>query len=115
MSNNDRNNSLTALIAGVVIGAAVTYLFTTKEGRKLKDRLLEEGSVILDKIKEGFEDVEDQIQEKGKKVAKSVEEKAEEFKEGVEDIAGDVPKHIQQVQKKGRRFFFSKKQSQGES
>lgn len=115
MSDNEKNNSLTALIAGIVIGAAVTYLFTTKEGRKLKDKLIEEGSLLLDKVKEGLEEVGDEVEEKGKTAVKEIETKAESAKEAVEEVVTEIPKHIEQVQKKGRRFFFSKKHSAGES
>ena len=115
MSDTDKNNSLTALIAGVVIGAAVTYLFTTKEGKKLKEKLIDEGSRLLDKVKEGLEEAEDEVEEKGKAVAKALENSAQSAKETVEEAVSEIPKHIAQVQKRGRRFFFSKKQSAGES
>lgn len=115
MSDNDKNNSLTALVAGIVIGAAVTYLFTTKEGRKLKEKLIEEGSNLLDKVKEGLEEVGDEVEEKGKAAVKEIENSAESAKEAVEEVVAEVPEHVKQLQKKGRKFFFSKKQSPSES
>jgi len=115
MSDSDKNNSLTALVAGVVIGAAVTYLFTTKEGRKLKDKLIEEGSHLIDKVKEGLEEVEEEVEDKGKQAVKTIESQAQSAKETVEEAVSEIPKHIEQVQKKGRKFFFSKKHSAGES
>ena len=91
MSDTDKNNSLTALIAGVVIGAAVTYLFTTKEGKKLKEKLIDEGSRLLDKVKEGLEEAEDEVEEKGKAVAKALENSAQSAKETVEEAVSEIP------------------------
>lgn len=115
MSDQDKNSSLSALIAGVVIGAGVTYLFTTKEGRKLKDKLVVEGTKMLDKIKEGLEEAGEEIEEKKEVIQEKVAEQIDLVKENVEDMVSEVPKHIEQVQKKGRRFFFKKHPSTPES
>lgn len=114
MSDYEKNNSMTALIAGVIIGAGVTYLFTTTEGKKLKEKLIDEGSKLLDKVKEGLEEAGEEIEEKGKLATKIVSQEAESAKENVGEVISQVPQHIEQVQKKGRRFFF-KKHSSGES
>jgi len=98
MSDHDKDsNSLMALVAGIIIGAGITYLFTTKEGRKLKDKLSIEGNKVLDKLQEGLETAQDEI---------------EEHKEEVQEAVSEIPKQVEQIQKKGRRFFFRKHSSE---
>ena len=51
--DNDTNNSninISTFITGAVVGAVVTYLFTTESGRKIKDELLKEGSKLLESV-----------------------------------------------------------------
>lgn len=107
--SDQRDNSLTAFIAGIIIGAAVTYLFTNEKGQKIKDKLVKEGNVILDKLKEGLEEVEKEVAKEKKELEEKVESGVETVKDTVEEVAESVPEHIAQVQKKGRRFFFSRK------
>ncbi len=45
---NNPNNSFSTFLSGIVLGAAVTYLFTTESGRKIKDELLKEGTKIVE-------------------------------------------------------------------
>ena len=101
MNDQDKNSSLIALVAGVVIGAGVTYLFTTKEGQKIKDKLIEQGTKLFDDIKGTLEDQSEVAREQ---IEEAVEHKLEEAKETLEE----VPQHIDQIQKKGRRLFFRK-------
>lgn len=84
MSDQNNNRSLSSLILGIAIGAALTYFLTTKKGQKIKERLLTEGRKLLEELGEE---------------ASQVKEKIEEEKE-------EIPDHISQIQKKGRRFFF---------
>lgn len=94
--SDEKNNNLSTLILGVAIGAALTYLFTTKRGQKIKDRLLTEGQGLLEDIGEKISNLEEEILEE----KDEVEEKLEE------GTKAEIPQHIEQIQKKGRRFFF---------
>lgn len=89
----NRQGNLSTLIIGIAIGAALTYLLTTKKGQKIKERLLTEGRKLLEEL--------------GEEVSQ-VKEKIEEEKE-------EIPDHISQIQKKGRRFFFRRHHANPES
>ncbi|MDO8487256.1 MAG: YtxH domain-containing protein [Candidatus Curtissbacteria bacterium] len=124
---NHNSNNISSLVAGVVLGAALTYLFGTKSGQKLKDELVKEGQKLLEEMGKELEETKDKIaegpersrreeSEVGKKL-ESVKEKAEgtklvqnaiEAKEQLQEVIEDVPKHIEEIQKKGRRFFFKR-------
>ncbi len=110
---NEKNNS-SSLLIGIAIGAALSYLFTTKNGQKIKDELIKEGSKLLDKIGESLEEAEKKSPEL-KKVKDAVEEvkdavvsEAKEVQETAEEAIREVPQQVQQIQKKGRHFFFKR-------
>ncbi len=86
MSDQNDNRS-SSLLLGILIGAALTYLFATKSGRKTKDELLKEGEKLLE----------------------SLGKLEEEVKEEIEENMDEIPKHVAEIQKKGRRFFFHRK------
>lgn len=113
MNDHDHNhtggNNLSTFIGGVVLGAALSYLFGTKDGKKLKNQLLREGQKLIEEIGKELEEAKDKIEE-GNPVEKleAVKEKIEEVKEELQGKVEDVPKHIEEIQKKGRRFFFKR-------
>lgn len=110
---NEKGNNLAPFIAGVIIGAALTYLFANKEGQKLKEKLVSEGAKILGSLGEVTQtakgEIEQIAEEKKEEIAKEVSHDIEEAKEKVETIIRQVPEQVEKVQKKGRRFFFSKR------
>lgn len=106
--SEEKNNNLPILIAGVVIGAALTYLLTNENGKKIKERLLTEGGKILDKMQEGLEEVEKEMKKGEKRIEEKVAPVIEAAKENVEEVIAEVPQQVEQIQKKGRRFFFRK-------
>jgi gas vesicle protein len=96
----------------MVIGAAITYLFTNKDGQKVRDVLLKEGTRLLDEVSKKAQSIEERLEEE--QVGRELAEKIEGVKKGVEEIeqiVEEVPGHIEQIQKKGRRFF-SRRHSQ---
>ena len=110
---SEKNNSST-LFVGIAIGAALTYLFTTKNGQKIKEELIREGTKLLDKIGQSLEEAEEKS-ETIKKVSEKVEEvkeaavsEVQELKESTEEAIREVPKQVEQIQKKGRHFFFKR-------
>jgi len=105
-----RQSTFSTLIVGIIIGAAVTYLFTNKEGQKLKDKLLKEGKKLLGELGENLEEIEEKVKEGKEEIEDKVVDKLEDVKENVSQLAEAVPQHIEQIQKKGRRFFFRKPQ-----
>lgn len=107
----NNNNSLLTFALGVVVGAAVTYLYNTEKGQKMREKLVKEGSKILEKFNEGMEEVEKDLQ----KTKKAVEEKIEEPVSQIKEELREVPKQVEELQKKGRRFFFSRKPKSPES
>ena len=116
---NEKGNNLAPFIAGVIIGAALTYLFANKEGRKLKERLVAEGAKILGTLGEVTQtakgEIEQIAEERKEEIAREVSHDLEEAKEKVETVIREVPEQVEKIQKKGRRFFFSKHHSSGES
>lgn len=108
------NNTLLTFALGVVVGAAVTYLYTNEKGQKLRDNLLKEGTKILEKFTEGMESVEKQT-DKHKSSEEKTESPIEQVKEELREVAAQIPHQVQEVQKKGRHFFFSRKPKPPES
>ncbi len=101
-------NNISSFISGAVLGAALLYLLGTKDGKKLKDQLIKEGQKVL-------EEMGQELKEASEKIEGNAAKKLEAVKEEVEDAIGEVPEHIQEIQKKGRRFFFKRSRSRSES
>lgn len=119
--NENKNSNIPTFIAGAIIGATLTYLFGTKSGQKVKEEIVKEGQKLLDKMSEGLEEVRDKIEEsdvpeKISAKAKDAQEKVSSGLEGAlakgEEAAEEIPEHIAQIQKKGRRFFFRRSHSE---
>lgn len=113
---NEKNNP-SSLLVGIAVGAALTYLFTTENGKKIKKELLTEGGKLLDKIGDTLEEAEKKSPE-FKKVAEKVEEakdavvaQVQQVQETAEEALREVPEQVEQIQKKGRHFFFKKHNS----
>ena len=108
--NDQKNNN--SFIIGVLVGAALTYLFTTKKGQKIKEELLREGTKLLktlsEELKEGSEKTQELIEEGKDKV----EGKIIQGEKVVAKEAENLPKQVAEIQKKGRRFFFHKRPSE---
>ncbi len=115
MSDHEKNNSVSSLIVGIVIGAAVTYLFTNKEGQKLKDKLLVEAEKLLGNLREGLEEADQETKEVREEIAHKVSAGVDEAKEKIGEEVDQLPKHMQEIQKKGRRFFFRRSHTSRES
>lgn len=122
---NNPNSSLSTFLSGIVLGAAVTYLFTTDSGRKIKDELLKEGTKIIGSIGDEFEKAKADVEEKKVEVQKRITETTSDIsdiKENVGDaisqvtevVTEQIPQEVEKIQKKGRHFFFSKKHSSTE-
>jgi len=107
------DNNLATFIAGVVIGAALTYLFATKSGQKIKEQLLKDGAALLEKMGENVEEGVKKLEEVGQKVEEETQEVGDKIGEGarevqskVEETTSEIPAQVAEIQKKGRRFFF---------
>lgn len=127
------NSNISTFITGAVVGAVVTYLFTTESGRKIKDELIKEGSKLLESVGDELEKVKDRAEDEGEKLLEEVKEKKKEIDTEVQTAAKqvkkqaqekvsevvenveEIPQQVAEIQKKGRRFFFSKKPSSHES
>lgn len=120
---NNPNSSFSTFLSGIVLGAALTYLFTTESGRKIKDELLKEGTKIVNSIGDEFEKAKADVEEKKEQVQKQITETTTDIKENISDavsvvadvVTEQVPQEVEKIQKKGRHFFFSKKQTPNES
>lgn len=113
--SDGKNNNVSTLIIGVAIGAALTYLFTTKKGQKIKDRLLTEGQGLLEDIGEKISNLQEEILEEKDEIEEKLEEGVKAVEEKIEETTSDIPQHIEQIQKKGRRFFFRRHSGSPES
>lgn len=53
MSENNNDNGFSkGLIYGLVLGVGIAWLFGTKEGKKLKNEILEKGESVITSAKE---------------------------------------------------------------
>src|SRR3989344_3839026 len=84
-----QDNNLATFIAGVVIGAALTYLFATKNGQKIKEQFLKDGTRLLEKMGEGVEEG-----------VKKLEEAEQSVEEGSQEVRDKIGEGIQEVQSK---------------
>jgi len=144
MSDYNHENNAPNFLAGILVGVALTYLFTTKTGKKLKTELLKETAKALEKLGEEIEEKAPQLkvakgslrseeseprplgreklEDKKEEVQKKVEATSEEIKttkgeprpEEQEEIR-EVPELVKKIQNKGRRFFFRRSQTRQES
>lgn len=94
-NSSSSSHSTATFIVGIIIGAAVTYLFTTEEGKKLKDKLIKEASRLFSQLGEGVQEIEEKVKEEAAQAQEKIDQEVQE-----------LPKHIGEIQKKGRRFFF---------
>ena len=123
---NEKNNSnLSSLIIGIAVGAALTYLFTTKNGQKIKDLILEESEDLLEKLgkeleepKEKLIEEKEKIQEKVEEAREAVQEKIEEELEPVQpeeqiaEATQETPQLRPVPKKSVRRFFFRRESAE---
>lgn len=128
------STGFTNFLTGAIVGAALTYLFTTESGRKIKDELLKEGTKLLENFGDEVEKAQVKLVPTEKKIVAKVEQKAEEVQKQVaqtaqaakdevvetvssisDKIEEKIPEQVEELQKKGRHFFFSKKPSSHES
>ncbi len=108
--NENKNGNVSTFIAGAIIGAALTYLFGTESGQKVKNELVKEGQKLLDKMSAELEEARDKIEESD--IPEKISEKAKDVQEKVEETIEEIPEHIAKIQKKGRRFFFRRSHSE---
>ena len=110
--SDTKDNNVASLIAGIVIGAAATYLLTNPEGKKLKENLLKEGALLLEKVTHEVEETKEkvqEVQEEVKSTAEATQKVIETASEEIAQVAQAIPTQIEEIQKKGRRLFFHKR------
>src|SRR3989338_9827424 len=108
MNEVKSSGNLSTLLACVVLVAAVMYLFITKDGKKLKNKLLDDAQKFLDKIEN---DVENSIENKKEEIENKLaetEDRVVDIKDEMVEVVAEIPAHIAEVQKKGRKFFFKR-------
>lgn len=131
--SSNQTSGFSTFITGAVVGAVITYLFTTESGRKIKDELLKEGSKLLENVGDEVERAQqivskeedkllEEVDKKKKEIeaevhtaAKQVKKEVQEITSSAVDAVESVPEQVEAIQKKGRRFFFSKKHPGAES
>ena len=105
---NEKNNNLTLLILGIAMGAGAAYLFTTKEGKILKEKLIKEGKKLLEELGEGIEEAGVKLEDVKDSAQDKLTEGAEQVREKVEEVVNEVPGQVEQIKRKSRRFFFKR-------
>jgi len=119
MSEHTHDNNSSTFLLGIAIGAALTYLFVSKSGQKIKTELLKDVVKALEGLGEELEEVEEKAEKQILEKKEEVEEKVTDLKQEAQDRFSDathkvkedireVPEHIEKIQKKGRHFFFKK-------
>lgn len=116
-SNNQNGGVVTGFILGTLIGAGITFLFGTKKGKELWEKIMEEYPEVFDQLEESFSDVKENLSEKYADVAVEMKRLKEEAgstnQKRVHKLGKAVKtlgKKIEDVQlPKKRRFFKGKK------
>ena len=106
-------------LLGAIIGAALTYLFATKSGQKIKNELIKDLSDVLESIGQDLEEkvpeTKAELDSVKEKIATGLEgalARKEEVTEEIKEEIREVPQQIEKIQKKGRRFFFRKSRTE---
>ncbi len=99
MSNEKNENFPTSFIAGVVIGAVLTYLFTTETGKKIKKELLKDATRALENVGDELEDAEEKAKAELNLVKKELGQKKEEVEKKVQATKEEITKKVDQAQK----------------
>lgn len=94
------NGSLiTGVVIGGVIGAGLAFLFGTKKGKDLRQKIRSQYPEVFDNLEDIYADVVDQVAEVKKEVAtleksaeKSVRAKAVDIGEAVENLGQKIQK-----------------------
>ncbi len=81
MSDDRGSGLLTGLVIGAVLGAGVTFLFGTKNGKEIRDRIRDEYLEVFDRLDEVFENVQENLQEKYDDVVDEVQKVKKEVAE----------------------------------
>ncbi len=116
-SDNSSGGVVTGFILGTLIGAGITFLFGTKKGKELREKIREEYPEIFDQLEESFSDVKENLSEKYAGVASEMKKiKEEAGSTGLKRAhkIGKAPRKIvKQIESvkvpKKRRFFKGKK------
>lgn len=99
MSDNRGSNLLLGFILGAAAGAGLTFLFGTKKGKEVRERIREKYPEVFDRLDEIFEGIEEKYEE----ISEEVKEMEDEGKEAVEKKVADLGKAVE----KTRRFLKS--------
>lgn len=93
------SNFTSGLFWGAALGAAGMFLFATKNGKKLRDYLKENGQYVLEELEEIYEEIDGK--EKVKKLPQPKKKpavKKKEVKTKTQDLS-----HINKLQERGRK------------
>ena len=107
MDKENRDHGFfSGLLSGVALGAGLFFLFGTKEGKKVKNRLVKKGKELIDDLPVIVEDLEKQGEEfaqKAEEVKKKLEEKAKEFSSEAKKKIDASLSQIEKTQERGRK------------
>ncbi|MEK7565784.1 MAG: YtxH domain-containing protein [Patescibacteria group bacterium] len=106
---SDHNNSsglLVGLIFGAAIGAGITFLFGTKKGKEIREKIQDEYPEVFENLKDKYTEVVDQIEEIKKEVSDTALEKVEKLGIAVEDLGEHLQNasHSKRFVKNGRKL-----------
>ena len=91
---------------GLVLGAGLVFLFGTKEGRKIKDKLLEKGKEAVDDLPETVKKLQkegEQFALRAVEVKTQLESKLEEFSPQAKTKIRAALAKVEETQRRGRR------------
>lgn len=89
------------LFIGGLLAAGATFLFGTEKGKKIRKTWDKKGRNFLEELLNLIEEIE----EKGEKAIGKAEEVKEEISEKVQTAKKTPSQIVQDIQKRGRRFF----------
>lgn len=112
--SRDRSGTLlTGLVVGAAVGAGLTFLFGTKKGKEIRDRVREQYPEVFDKLDEVYANLVDEVRDVEEEVADMSEDTKEVVQEKVANLGEAVEKLGKQLEAvssgrpPARRFFKS--------
>ncbi len=94
-SHDQSGSLLTGLVIGAAVGAGLTFLFGTKKGKEIRDRVREEYPEAFDKIDEVYANLVDEV----KNVEEEVAEMSDETKEVVQEKVANLGEAVENLGK----------------
>ncbi len=103
MSENKSGSLVAGVVLGAAIGAGLTFLFGTKKGKEIRNKVRDQYPEVFDKIDEVLEGVEDRYEDvvdEVENIKEDVAEMTEDTKDAVSEKVADLSEVVKDLGKK---------------